>query len=100
LFHRGEDCRGVFVIKSGVNRVSIRTDQAAFDRVAGAGSILGLPSTMSGKPYSLEAEVLEEARIVSVSRHMVLRSLEHSPELCFEVLGLLGREVQQLRERL
>jgi hypothetical protein len=60
----------------------------------------GLPATMSGKPYSLDAKVLEEARIASVGRHLVLKSLEHNPELCFEVLGLLSREVQQLRDRL
>lgn len=55
---------------------------------------------MSGKPYSLTAEVVDEARVVFVTRHMFLNSLEHNPELCFEVLGLLSREVQQLRERL
>ena len=31
---------------------------------------------------------------------MVVKGLVHNPELCFEVLGLLSREVQQLRERL
>jgi CRP-like cAMP-binding protein len=100
LFHRGDNCRGVFVIRDGSVRLSIRPQDAAFDRIAGAGSILGLPSTMSGKPYSLTAEVVDEARVVFVTRHMFLNSLEHNPELCFEVLGLLSREVQQLRERL
>jgi CRP-like cAMP-binding protein len=100
LFHQGENCRGVFVIKSGVVKLSIPTRNSGFDRTAGAGSILGLPATMSGKPYSLDAEIVEEARIAQVGRHMVLKSLEQNPDLCFEVLGLLSREVQQLRERL
>lgn len=100
LFRRGDSCRGVFVIKNGVVGVSIPDHKPPFHRTAGAGCILGLPATMSGKPYSLTAEVLEEAQVVFVPRHMVLKSLEHNPELCFEVLGLLSREVQQLRERL
>src|SRR5579871_944469 len=66
LFQRGENCRGAFVVKSGVVKVSIRSHDAGFDRVARAGSVLGLPATMSGKPYSLDAEVLEESRIVQV----------------------------------
>jgi CRP-like cAMP-binding protein len=100
LFRRGDSCRGVFVITDGVIRVSIPDHKPEFDRTSGAGCILGLPATMSGKPYSLTAEVLEEAQVVFVPRHMVLKSLEQNPDLCFEVLGLLSREVQQLRERL
>jgi len=88
------------VIRAGSVKVSIHAHNTAFDRTAGPGSILGLPSTMSGKPYSLTAEVADEARIVFVGRSLVLKSLQHNPELCFEVLGLLSREVQQLRERL
>ena len=88
------------MVKSGVVKVSIRSHDAGFDRIARAGSVLGLPATMSGKPYSLDAEVLEESRIVQVTRQMVLKGLGDNPELCLEVLGLLGREVQQLREQL
>lgn len=100
LFRRGDNCQGVFVIKSGGVRLSMDMHASAFERTAGPGSVLGLPAAMSGKPYSLTAEVLEEARVVFVARHMVLKGLEHNPELCFEVLGLLSREVQQLREQL
>jgi CRP-like cAMP-binding protein len=100
LFRRGDGCRGVFVIRNGLVRVSIPAHEPPFDRTAGADCILGLPATMSGKPYSLTAEVLEEAQVVFVTRRMVLKSLEPNPDLCFEVLGLLSSEVQQLRERL
>jgi CRP/FNR family transcriptional regulator len=100
LFHRGDHCQGVFVIKSGRVRLSMETHRSASERMAGPGSILGLPATMSGKHYSLTAEAVETSRYVFVDGYKVRDTLARNPELCFEVLGLLSREVQQLRERL
>jgi CRP-like cAMP-binding protein len=100
LFHRGDICQGVFVIKSGRVRLSMETHRSVLERTAGPGSVLGLPATMSGKPYSLTAEVIEITNYIFVGVDRVRHTLVHNPELCFEVLGLLSREVQQLRERL
>jgi len=100
LFHRGDNCQGVFVIKSGRVRLSMETHRPAMERTAWAGSVLGLPATMSGKPYSLTAEVIEITKYIFVDGYKVRDTLARNPELCFEVLGLLSREVQQLRERL
>lgn len=100
LFHRGDNCQGVFVIKSGRVRLSMETERSVLERTAGPGSVLGLPATMSGKPYSLTAEVIEVTKYIFVGVDRVRHTLVHNPELCFEVLGLLSREVQQLRERL
>ena len=100
LFHRGDNCQGVFVIKSGRVRLSMETHRSALERTAGPGSVLGLPAAMSGKPYSLTAEVIEITKYIFIDAYKVRDTLAHNPELCFEVLGLLSREVQQLRERL
>ena len=105
LFHRGDNCQGVFVIKSGRVRLSIAAHESAshgsaFERTAGPGSVLGLPAAMSGKPYSLTAEVIEITKYSFIDIGRVRDTLARNPELCFEVLGLLSREVQQLRERL
>ena len=100
LFRRGDNSQGVFVIKSGRVRLSMETHRSALERTAGPGSVLGLPATMSGKPYSLTAEAMEISRYIFVDAYKVRDTLARNPELCFEVLGLLSREVQQLRERL
>lgn len=110
LFYRGDNCQGVFVIKSGRVRLSIATHESvsngsaphgsAFERTAGPGSVLGLPAAMSGKPYSLTAEVIDITKYSFIDIGRVRDTLARNPELCFEVLGLLSREVQQLRERL
>jgi CRP-like cAMP-binding protein len=100
LFHRGGNCQGVFVIKSGRVRLSMETHRSALERTAESGSVLGLPATMSGKPYSLTAEVIEITKYIFVGGYKVRDTLARNPELCFEVLGLLSREVQQLREQL
>ena len=78
----------------------METHRSALERTAGPGCVLGLPAAMSGKPYSLTAEVIEITRYIFVDVDRVRHTLIHNPELCFEVLGLLSREVQQLRERL
>jgi CRP-like cAMP-binding protein len=100
LFHRGDRCQGVFVIKMGRVRLSMETHRSASERTAWPGSVLGLPATMSAKPCSLTAEVIETSRYIFVDGYKVRDTLARNPELCFDVLGLLSREVQQLRERL
>ena len=78
----------------------METHRSALERTAGPGCVLGLPAAMSGKPYSLTAEVIEISTYIFVNGYKVRDTLARNPELCFEVLGLLSREVQQLRERL
>ncbi len=63
------------------------------DRVFSAGSVLGLPSTFTGRPYSLTARALTDADVVQVPQEAFLQLMRERPELCREATEMLGREV-------
>ena len=68
-----------------------------YRRTVGAGSVLGLPATMCTKPYSLNAAINEPTRYAFVPSGVVKEFLRTRPELCFEVVEILAREVREMR---
>jgi len=74
LFVEGQQSRGVFVLCHG--RVKLSTNSAdgksIIVRIADAGEVVGLPGTLSGKPYELTAEVLEPLQANFIPRDAFL----------------------------
>lgn len=97
LFRQGEQVRGVYVVKTGRVQLSLVDRGAVSGRIAGAGSVLGLPATMTGNVYSLTAQALEPAVVLFVTRQDVLGLLRRYPEFCFEVVEILAQEVGHMR---
>jgi len=98
LFRRGDPCAGLFLILNGRVRLILEPSIAAFpDRVLGPGCVLGLPSVMAGEPYSLTAEVVEDAELAEVTQQKLTECLRHGPELCFEIMEMLSREISSTR---
>ncbi|HXY03213.1 MAG TPA: cyclic nucleotide-binding domain-containing protein [Terriglobales bacterium] len=98
LFRRGEEGIGVFLVFRG--KVNLRLDGRASVypcRTLGSGSILGLPATLSGGTYSLQAEVSEDAELGFVSRQDLLELLAKDTKLCLEVMNMLGKEITSTR---
>jgi len=101
LFRRGDAARGLFLIRSG--RVSVALDGgllALAPRILDAGSVVGLPATVAGSPYSLTAEVIDDAELAFVPRPAFLDCLQTNPQLCFEVMDLLSAEISGTRNAL
>jgi CRP-like cAMP-binding protein len=101
LFHRGDPAVGVFLIRSG--RVSLALDcpnPAYPPRILGPGSMVGLPATVSGNPYSLTAKVLDDSELAFVAREAVLECLQDNPLLCFQVMDMLSDEIADIRSAL
>ncbi len=67
LFREDGNCVGVFLVITGKVRLSVRS-LPRLDRVFSGGSLLGLPSTFTGHPYSLTATVVADAEIVHVTQ--------------------------------
>ena len=63
----------------------------------GPGSLLGLPATLNGRPYSLTATVAEDCKLVFVRREAVLRLLRQNTFVCFQALQILGSEISDMR---
>jgi len=98
LFRRGDACAGLFLILSGRVRLILEPSFAVFpDRVLGPGCVLGLPSVMAGQPYSLTAEVIENAELAQVAQPELTECLQRAPDLCFEIMEMLSREISETR---
>lgn len=97
LFERGQRATGLFLLESGSARLSI---PGALDRSVSAGALLGVPGTLSRGVYSLTAELLEESRVLFVPSERVSELLASHPEIGFQMVQILSREVQTIRQRI
>ena len=70
------------------------------DRVFLAGSLLGLPATFTGRPYSLTAVTVVQSDIVHLPREEFLQLMRERPDLCREATDMLGREVTFIQSAL
>lgn len=92
LFVEGQSPRGVFILCSG--RVKLSTSSAdgrtLILRIADAGEVLGLPATVTGKPYELTADVIEPTQANFISRQEFLAFLRENGEAALRVAQQLG----------
>jgi CRP/FNR family transcriptional regulator len=92
LFVEGQAPRGVFILCSG--RVKLSTSSAdgrtLIMRISDAGEVLGLPATVTGKPYELTADVIEPAQANFISRQDFLSFLRENGEVGLRVAQQLG----------
>ena len=92
LFRAGDENKGVFVVCSG--RVCLQVPGAPhLDRMFSAGSVLGLPSTFVGKPYTLTAATVTDCNVVHVGKKEFLDLMSRHLDLCREATAILSREV-------
>ncbi len=92
LFVEGQAARGVFILCTG--RVKLSTSSAdgktLILRVSEPGEVLGLPSTVTGKPYELTADVIEPTQANFISRQDFLGFLREHGEAAVRVAQQLG----------
>ena len=92
LFVENQSPRGVFVLCSG--RVKLSTSSAdgrtLILRMSESGEVLGLPATVTGKPYELTAEVIEPTQANFIARNDFLRFLGENGEVALRVAQQLG----------
>jgi CRP/FNR family transcriptional regulator len=92
LFVEGQPPRGVYILCSG--RVKLSTSSAdgktLIVRMSEPGEVLGLPSTVTGKPYELTAEVIEPTQVNFISRGDFLDFLRQHGEAALKVAEQLS----------
>ena len=92
LFVEGQLPRGVFVLCSG--RVKLSTSfgdgKTLILRISEPGEVLGLPATVTGRPYELTADVIEPAQANFISREDFLHFLREHSEAALRVVQQLG----------
>lgn len=98
LFRRGEKPLGLFLVRKGRVGLCLDCETKAYPvRKLGPGAIVGLPASVSGKPYSLTAEVIQKSELAFVPRHSVVSCLKNNPILGFEVVSMLSSEICDIR---
>jgi CRP/FNR family transcriptional regulator, cyclic AMP receptor protein len=92
LFVEGQAARGVFILCAG--RVKLSTSsidgKTLIVRISEPGEVLGLPATVTGKPYELTADVIEPAQANFISRADFLNFLCECGEVSLRVAQQLG----------
>jgi CRP/FNR family cyclic AMP-dependent transcriptional regulator len=92
LFVEGQAPRGVFILCSG--RVKLSTCSAdgktLIMRISDTGEVLGLPATITGKPYELTADVIEPTQANFISRQNFLNFLLENGDVGLRVAQQLG----------
>ena len=82
LYVEGQVPRGVFILCNG--RVKLSTTdadgQSLIARISRSGDVLGLPATVTGRPYELSAEVIEPTQANFISRSDFLKFLHENSE--------------------
>lgn len=98
LFRRGDDVTGVYLIHRGRISLGLDYENPVYPaRTLGPGTIAGLPASISGKAYSLTAEVVEDSELAFVPRGAVVACLRKNPSLCFQVMDMLSEEIADIR---
>lgn len=95
LFAEGRAPRGVFILCSGRVRLSICSDKgkSLTLKMLGPGEVLGLSSTMSGKPYEVTAETLVPSQVVFIPRKEFLHFLREHHEAALQVVQYLTQDL-------
>jgi len=101
LFQEGRLPRGIFVLCEGRAKLSVcsETGKRLMLRVAGPGEVLGLSATMSGKPYEITAEALDNSQIAFIKRRDLLKFLRDHREACMHVVHLLSQDLHVAFDR-
>ncbi len=98
LFHAGSPTRGAFLIRNGQVRLSLDGAGALFPtRTLGPGTVIGLPATFSGEPYSLTAEAAKNCNLDFIPRRKLLNLLRRNPEVGCQIVRILSEEIFQMR---
>ena len=98
LFQAGQPADGAFLVRSGRIRMSLDHSPLYPARCMGPGSIIGLPATFSGEPYSLTAKAERNCRLDFIPRERLLDLLRCNPEVGFQVVRILSEEIFQMRK--
>ncbi len=92
LFVEGQSPRGVFILCSGKVKLSTSSadGRSLILRISEPGEVLGLPATVTGKPYELTADVTEPTQANFISRADFLLFLREHGEAALRVAQQLG----------
>jgi len=102
LFTETQPSQGVLIVIEGEVKLSINsTDGRRLSlRIAKAGEVLGLSSTLSGNPYEMTADTLYPSKIAHIARQDFLHFLARHPDVYESVTREVSRSFNLACEQL
>ena len=97
LFRKGDPPAGVFLITSGRVALSAGDDPCRITRIAGVRSLLGLPSTVGDRAYTLTAEAVTDVELCHIAPDAFRNALASNPVIGMAIVRILSDEVSALR---
>ena len=96
LFVEGQPSRGVFILCNGHVKLSTSSadGKTLIVRISEPGDLLGLPATISGKPYEVTAEVIEPTQANFISRSDFVNFLRDHGDAALRVAQELSNTYQ------
>ena len=96
LFVEGQPSRGVFILCSGHVKLSTSSSdgKTLILRISEPGDLLGLPATISGRPYEVTADVIEPTQANFISRTDFLSFLRDHGDAALRVAQELSETYQ------
>lgn len=102
VLREGEPGKGIYILRSGVARVSMASHDGKTMqlRELQPPSFIGLSATLSCDHCCYTVEATTAAEFLFVAAEVVQELLRSRPDLCLQVIQLLGQEMSSLcRER-
>jgi CRP/FNR family transcriptional regulator, cyclic AMP receptor protein len=101
LLREGHSARAIYVLCEGRAKVSVCSEHGKrlTLRIAGPGEVLGLSAVLSGSPYEVTAETLDNAKVAIVRRKDLLPFLRKHREACLQVVHLLSEDLHIAYDR-
>ena len=102
LFHEGEPCRGVYLVKRGQLRLLMQVRPREYHLVdtAGCGAFLGLNEVMGGMSHKFSVRAVGTVEVDYIERMSLMRFLHQHHDVCIQIVGLLSENLQGVYERL
>jgi CRP-like cAMP-binding protein len=101
LFRQGAPAHGLFIIKSGSAKLTLKSGRKIILQIlVSADSLLGVPAVVGSHPYSLTAAALRGAEVAYIPREDFSRLIAAAPHLMLKVVALLAGEVRSARQRI
>jgi CRP/FNR family transcriptional regulator, cyclic AMP receptor protein len=96
LFVEGQPSRGVFILCAGHVKLSTSSSdgKTLILRISEPGDLLGLPATISGRPYEVTADVIEPTQANFISRTDFLNFLREFGDAALRVAQELSETYQ------
>jgi CRP-like cAMP-binding protein len=95
------ECRGIYIVQSGLARVSILADDGReiFKRLLGPGCVIGLPATLCTTAYTFSAHCQGDCTFKFIRASAFLEFMRTQPLLGMEIVRLMGQELTEMNQR-